>query len=238
MSSESKIIDFKKIKSALLKMGSLHDIDDQHLLRIQFLLLNNQHLIENKKILELGPGHGHFSRVMSLMNAKLITAIEGHQEHFVKFEERKKRDGIPDSNIELIHGYFDEIPTRFQNKKFDTLFFAGSFYHIHNHFDFLRTLYNLNASHLILETATLDPSIKHKFVEFLIEDTNDHWNAASHNQQKALVGIPSQSAVELMLQHSGWNIVKKYDYQNYQIPGSIKSIERGSHVAYICERVC
>lgn len=236
MNFTNEAINYEKIRSELSKLGSTHNFDEQHLLRIQLLLLDNPQLINNQIILELGPGHGHFSRIMSLMNAKQVVALEGHIDHFNKFEERRKKDGIVDSKIKLIHGYYNEISERFKNEYLDTIFFAGSFYHIHNHFDFLKTIYNLKASNLILETATLDPRIELKVVEYLSEKTSNIWNAANQDGSPAVVGIPSQSAVEFFLSHAGWSITKKYDYEKYKIPGSIKSIERGFHVGYVCKK--
>jgi hypothetical protein len=102
---------------------------------------------------------------------------------------------------------------RLEIGRFDTVFCFGFFYHIIDHMPLLRKIAHLRPKNLIIDTAVSVRPIK--IIEIREEEIENEGNGAfgePGRSMKAVTGVPSKSALELMLQGAGFEPVVYFDW--------------------------
>lgn len=110
-------------------------------------LLESRYLniCKNKKVLELGPGQGNYTKFIIKNNPAYLEVIEGYLPHI---DDLKKIDGI--DNV-----VFDDAMLNLQQKKsFDVVVLFGLLYHLHSPLHLLELIVNnCNPEYLIMDSV-------------------------------------------------------------------------------------
>jgi len=124
---------------------------------------------------------------------------------------------IPKEQYSFIKGdVFEEIK-KIQPETFDIVFCFGLFYHILNHMKLLEEIKRLKVKYLILDTSVT--KLNKPFIKLVMQDSNIEGSGIKSkysNSDQVLVGIPSKSAIEMMLKNLGYDFFY-YDWHNVGI---------------------
>ena len=170
--------------------------------RYTVLIEKNIEMIRDKKILDIGSHDGRWSFAAIKNGASHVLGIELKSSMVEKAKKNMKKYNIPEEKFSFIsRDIFEEI-SKLKPKSFDTIFCFGILYHVYNHLQLFSELKRLNSKNLILDTDVI--TVKRPLIKLRPE-----------RNQKALVGIPSQNAINLMLDFYGF----QYDYVDWNNSG-------------------
>jgi hypothetical protein len=173
-------------------------------------------MIRGKSVLDIASHDGRWSFAAHRTGATQVLGIEA-REYLVKLAEANMREyEVPEGQFHFIFGdVFDRID-EVEPNTIDTVFCFGFLYHTALHMPLLSKIARLRSSYLILDTEiALDPGC---VIRVRQEGVADEGHAAVPDQSdstRALVGIPSKGALELMLSTYGWN----YRYYEWRRTG-------------------
>jgi len=178
------------------------------------LIHSNKEIIRNSSVLDLASHDGRWAFSAIKNNAKRVLGIEGREELVKKSFENMKKYGIPSEKYSFVVGDIFEKMKELKPREFDVVFCFGIFYHIINHMLLLTEFKRLQTRYIILDTeiSTSDQPViyvrkENSFKEgAVIPDSIQIGNAV-------IVGRPSKSALELMLNSLGFDF-DYYDWEN------------------------
>lgn len=102
--------------------------------------------------------------------------------------------------------------------QFDTVFCFGFLYHTLDHMALLRKISRLNPRQLVIDTAI---SIQRGALVEVEEEETEHESTAAFAEPgspgRALKGVPTRSALELMLKAAGFRNLEFYDWHHAAI---------------------
>lgn len=162
-------------------------------------------------ILDLGSHDGHWPYVLAAAGAKSVLGIEGRPEvmsDFARFPHTEVWDRV-ELQVGDMHTTLDTLCA--QGRTIDVITVYGVFYHIMDHFSFLRKLMALKPRLIIVDTLlTLSP---HPIIFLMREDSDARLNAISQQgvDKQIPVGYPSRLAIEMMVDSLGWRV----DWQDW-----------------------
>lgn len=230
--------DFSKLKEKVSELGLTEDFGNQQLLRFDQLIFKNAEMIKGKRILELGPATGRFSRLMAQLGAEKVTCIEARKDCLSDFNFWIEKDRIDPCKIDLVHGYISDLEKHFKPEEFDTVFIAGVFHHLDQHVELLRACERLKISYLILDSIYRgDENTEPLLYMFFEKADEDPGFGIEPGKDSTIVCTPSVSAIEMMLKHTNWKILRVHNFRETPVDGFVASIARGKRIVYICEQI-
>jgi len=170
--------------------------------RYTVLIEKNIEMIRDKKILDIGSHDGRWSFAAIKNGASHVQGIELRSSMVEKAKKNMRKYRIPKKKYSFISGNIFEELSKLKPKSFDTIFCFGILYHVYNHLQLFSELKRLNSKNLILDTDVI--TVKRPFIKLRQE-----------RNEKFLVGIPSQNAINLMLDFYGF----QYDYVDWNNSG-------------------
>jgi hypothetical protein len=113
------------------------------------------------------------------------------------------------------------------DRPIDCIFCFGVFYHIDNHIPFLKSLSDLPAKYLIVDTNV--SQIRYPAIQLRIE--------LGKTGEKRLVGHPSKTGLETMMQYFGWQ-TKQFDWKASGLIDGMgyRQYEQGNRVTVVGSR--
>jgi SAM-dependent methyltransferase len=199
--------------------------------RAQVLLVENQSLVQNKRVLDLGSHDGRFSYACLKLGARSITGIEGRPHLVNNSISNLKQLGYSPGQYEFIQGdVFDELP-RIKSGSFDTVLCFGFFYHTTRQAELLAQIVRIQPANLILDT-TVD-LIRGSYLKIGTEDYELEPNTIA---APGLVGIPSKGLVELLFKTFGFKFTE-LQWRDREITDwtDIEDYQTGSRLSYLAE---
>lgn len=150
------------------------------------MIENYKNLISGKRILDLASHDGRWSFAALKAGAAHVLAIEMLPPLVQVTREIFKKYDLPESLYQLIEGDAHKEIKKVPRGTIDTVFCFGFFYHTIHHLELLAEIKRINPQHLILDTDVV---------------TAPRSVILVRREGVFLTGIPSRSAVELMLAH-------------------------------------
>jgi hypothetical protein len=175
-------------------------------LRQQFIIKPFQKLIEGARVLDLASHDGRWCYAFAQAGAREVVGIEGRPELVKQFEafpnaEIKRRVKLNVGDI------FEGTRKLVEDKQtFDVVGILGVYYHIMDHFGLLKLAHLLNPRIIIIDSVFLTES--EQVIRVGYEDTANDLASIPQvaNQEKAVIGIASQSAMECMAGALGYRV--------------------------------
>ncbi len=148
--------------------------------------------------MDLASHDGRWCYAFAQAGAREVVGVEGRQELAAQFadfpdEDLKKRVELKVGDI------FDELRNLALRKQpFDVVAVLGVYYHIMDHFHLLKLIYQLRPSLIIVDSLFLTEDAP--IIRLETENTDHHLAAIPQvkNQKKAVIGVVSRRALELM----------------------------------------
>lgn len=175
--------------------------------RHQFLISDFAEVISDARVLDLGAHDGRWSYAFAGCGARKVIGIEARSETAAAFAD------FPDPALrERVELRIDDIVSAMEiavdaSEKFDVVAVFGVFYHIMDHFRLLSLIRQLKPCVVIIDSEfNLRPKPVIKLVR---EGTSNALNAAPQfeGQARAIKGIPSRSALEMMADALDFDVV-------------------------------
>jgi len=181
--------------------------------RYQALIEWNNSIINDSSILDLGSHDGRWSFAAIKNGASFVLGIEARHHLIINSQKNMQKYGISLKKYSFIEGDVIEEIKKIKSESFDVIFCFGIFYHIMNHMLLLSEIKRLNPKFVIFDTLLSKSNLP--IVEIRIEDSGLEKAGLGTKYDKTdnvLSGWPSKSALELMLEHSGFS----YEYYNWK----------------------
>ena len=200
-----------------------HDIE-----RFRYIIHDNLSAIKGKKVLDVGCHLGYMSLFCLYNQCSSVTGVNIRITELEIAGEICEVAGYKNFNF-LNQDIYDIEKMRLLYQTHETAIISGLIYHINNHYQFFESLsVDTALTDLIIEseiTTTSEPSITWKS-----ENGNANTNGFYQKNEKILVGVPSQSAIELMLTHFGWEItqIQKFNKSTSNGRNHCRSVTRAS----------
>lgn len=236
--------------------------------RCQLFLSENKELINGKKILDIGSHDGRFSAACLQLGASHVTGLEGRADLVEHAEKNLIDEGFSSDSFNFICGDVFTILSQFNKGDFDVVLCGGFLYHTVKQFDFFSEMHRLAPQHLIIDTAICQlPSVFQEsrdidnFMDNLRSEGN--WHKPLKNTMSALmsgqyfvfikedsqregstidpsgvVAIPSQEAIEMLLEIYGFSF-QKINWKESGISDwhHLEDYQQGDRVSYTCSFV-
>lgn len=175
-------------------------------LRREFLVAPYLAEINGARVLDLGSHDGRWSYALAAAGAREVVGIEARPELIAQFGEYPAN--AIRSRISFIEAdVFEELPAMVdRGEKFEVVAIFGFYYHIMDHYRLLKLVARLEPKLVVIdgEFATY----KQPMIKLMYEDTRKFLNTIPHvkGQQRAPIGIPSHSAMEMMAESLGYTL--------------------------------
>jgi len=206
--------------------------------RYRALIESNEGIIRDRAVLDLTSHDGRWSFAAYRAGARYVLGIEA-REHLVQFARANMREyGVPEGRVEFVRGDVFEELERLDPGAFDTVFCFGFFYHTLHHMLLLTKISRLCPQSLILDT-NIDPDPGTVIVAIAepveVEGTGAFGDPG--DSSKTLVGIPTKSAVELMLGSAGFTF-SYYDWHSAGIKrwDTLEDYHEGIRISLVATR--
>lgn len=177
-------------------------------------IYRNKEIIKYSTILDLGSHDGRWIFAAVMNGAKHVMGIEAREELVKNSYSNFEAYNISEEKYSFICGdVFEEIK-KIKPNTFNIIFCFGFFYHIMNHMLLLSEIKRINPEYLIF--GTLISTSDRCEIEIVQEDSNNEsYGIRPKNtlSDQILSGIPSKSALELMLKNYGFEI-SYYDWHD------------------------
>jgi 2-polyprenyl-3-methyl-5-hydroxy-6-metoxy-1,4-benzoquinol methylase len=172
----------------------------------------NESVIRGKRILDIASHDGRWCLAAMKAGAANVVGIEARERLVDAAAANLRKYGVAESSYRFILGDALDSIDQIEPHSVDTVFCLGFFYHVVNHMLLLSKIARLKPKYLVLDTEiSLDPR---SIISLRGDDSeieNNAIRARSDAAKLVLVGVPSKSALELMLSNYGWSFAY-YDW--------------------------
>jgi len=161
--------------------------------------------IKDKKILDIACNLGYLTLFCLHNGAKYVTGIDVRD---YELSIAKEICSFPKYNNFSFanHSVYDENKIKELCDNVDTVLFSGIIYHVNNHMNILKKIYESTAKTLIIESKTHTHEPEIPSLRYFFEDSSDSLNGVDNNRQLTFVGMPNQKWLSCALEYIGYNI--------------------------------
>lgn len=177
---------------------------DRDILRFTHIIGNQLNHIRHKRVLDVACHLGYLTLFCLHNEAAFVTATNIRSRELSIAQEVLALTYHTNYAL-LLSDLNDETCFRDLCNQHDTILFSGIIYHISNHYEKLKSIYQSSADTLIIEGK--QPDILGCCVQWMHESSDDPCNAFDKNKSTAFVGMPTNTWVESALIDIGWSIV-------------------------------
>jgi 2-polyprenyl-3-methyl-5-hydroxy-6-metoxy-1,4-benzoquinol methylase len=203
--------------------------------RHRAMIESNRDIISGCRVLDLASHDGRWSVAAAQMGASYVLGIEARPNLVAAAREQLSHRPVS-NRIEFRTGdVMSELPQL--SEAFDTVMCLGFLYHMIDHMVLLRAIRQLNPKHLIIDTHI---SIRPGAIIEVWEEAVDHESAAAvadaGSPGRALKGIPTKSALEMMLKAAGFDEIRYWNWKKAGIKcwADLKEYYLGERVTLRC----
>lgn len=169
--------------------------------------------ISGKRVLDIASHDGRWSFAALKAGATHVTGIEARPHLVRSAGDNLQQLGMAPDQFQFIQGNAFSTLDQIAPGQIDTVMCLGFFYHVTDHMALLSQIERLKPAHVIVDTAVAaDPR---NVVVWQVENHDFESDAfkTSDAQKMVLAGIPSRTALDLMLLSFGWK-PQYYDWKN------------------------
>lgn len=177
----------------------------------------NKAILAGRRIVDLGCHDGRWSFAALRAGARHVTAVEVRGHLADKAVDNLTHYAAPADSYRVIVGEAVETLRGLPAGSIDIVMCLGFFYHTLEHMRILLETRRLGAEYLIIDTA-ISPSDE-PIIALAFESSEDTRNAIDYGltgSKRALVGSPSQSGLQAMLDYVGYQ-ADFFDWQNNRV---------------------
>ena len=181
--------------------------------RYRALIEPNEAIIRGKSVLDIASHDGRWSFAAHNAGAHYVLGIEA-RDYLVKHAQDNLRAyQVSETQVQFMVGDVFEKLDELEPDRFETVFCFGFFYHTMHHVLLLNKISRLRPRHLVLDTSIdLDPDA----IVVLRSEAVAHeaFGAVPDpgDPEHVLTGVPTKSALELMLSGAGFPSVSYFDW--------------------------
>ncbi len=206
-------------------------------LRHVAIIEEHREVLDGARVLDIASHDGRWSFAALQAGASHVTGIEGRDHLVANANKTFAAKGIDESRFRFILGDAHDTLTAGVGT-FDVVMCLGFLYHTLRYPELFAGIRRTGARHVLVDTRVLPGSAR---VVKVVGNAEGPESMAigdrfSH-QGKSLVGIPSASAVEHMLQTFGFDVVSRPDWarikREHPEIGRAKQYERGERVTML-----
>ncbi|MBW6507638.1 MAG: hypothetical protein K0B00_12955 [Rhodobacteraceae bacterium] len=183
-----------KIEPYSEKPGPVRRLNQRHRVLIEPLARE----IAGARVLDLAAHDGRWAYAFASAGAASVVGIEGRAELIARFEQFP--DTTAKARVTLREGdIFDGLEAALAaGERYEVVGVLGIFYHIMDHFRLLRLVRALGPRLIIIDGDF--SQAKNAMIQLLRENVENPLNAIAQidGQERALIGIPSIKAMEMM----------------------------------------
>jgi hypothetical protein len=167
----------------------------------------NREILTGRRVMDLGSHDGRWSFAALQAGAAHVIGVEARPHLAAKAAENFRHYGATASSYEMQTGDAVEALRRTKTGSIDVLMCLGFFYHTMEHMRIV-----LEASRIGVEYIVIDTSIsgaKQPIIALAFESVSDTRNSidyGSTGKEKILVGAPSRSGLQAMLEYAGYGV--------------------------------
>jgi hypothetical protein len=174
--------------------------------RYRVLIEDNRDVIDGKRMLDIASHDGRWSFAALMHGAKHVRGIEGRsglvettRSIFDEYGIARKRYRIDTGDVLAV------VPT-IERGSVDTVFLLGFLYHTMHPMLLLNEIARIAPATVIIDTNVLART-QRPIIRLIEEDPTDPGRAiaATEGATRALVGLPSPSALRMLLRHAGYD---------------------------------
>jgi len=183
--------------------------------RHRALIESNRAIIDGQRVLDIASHDGRWSFAAHKAGARYVLGIEA-REHLVDAARTNMTEyGVPQGQVEFMQGDALADLDRLEAGSFDTVFCFGFFYHTIDHMPLLRKIARLRPRHLIIDTLiSVSPANVVEIKEEKVELESNGAVGEPGAPAFSVIGKPSRSALDLMLQAADFQPPRYYDWLN------------------------
>lgn len=182
--------------------------------KFETVLLNNQSIITNNRILDLGCHSGFMCYVASQLGAKSVTGVNIRQYPIDVANYFFNQLQVP--NYKFVVGNIEDFSSLEQLcKTADTVIMSTVLEHLRNPEFVLHTISNSNVQNIIIESSIADDNADGPMLYYYTQDSDLEFNAFDNNNKKSLGCCPNQRFLEVILYYHGWKITKYEKYDSF-----------------------
>lgn len=169
---------------------------------VDSFLISHSYVLQNKKIIDLACNFGYFSVFCHNQGSSNVVGIDVRSENIQVAKSIQKDLNLFDKKIEFktgdLHDY-SKIKNLCADK--DTVLLLGIMYHVHDHFEILKTVCQPNVSYVVIESGENSDIIDsdQPLIWWRNEFTFDLLAGFSNNKGNTLVGYPNAAWFDLAM---------------------------------------
>lgn len=259
------IVDFTD--TSYLKTGQTGAYPNRINWRCEMMLTRNQRAIKNKRVLDIASHDGRFSYACLKLGAKHVTGIEGRPDLVDASIKNLKALGYSSDMYDFACDDIFNKLNSFKPGDFDTILCFGFFYHTVRQIELLQAIKQLNPEFFILDTTVYaEPStikglrsllnaqdmlnrilrkltgkgllnFSHPSRNYMVFRGEDHTKPSNTIDTRNVIGIPTTSLVELLLELYGFNFNQiLWDNKIIHDWKDIEDYQNKTRVSYISSR--
>jgi hypothetical protein len=206
--------------------------------RHRAIIEDNADLLRGTRIIDIASHDGRWSYAALMAGASHVTGIEARPELVENAKKTLAYYRAPADSYRFIAGdVFDVLRDPELPLKADVVLCLGFLYHTIRYPELLLGVRDTGAEYLVLDTSVWPGSTR--IVRLFAEDVESQGNAALGSDTyggKALIGWPTTSALEFMLESFGFEVIKKFDWQQALGTTRTKAVgqyRRGRRVTWV-----
>jgi SAM-dependent methyltransferase len=181
--------------------------------KFETVILNNQSMITNNRILDLGCHSGYMCYIASQLGATSVTGVNIRQQPIEVANYFFNQLQVP--NYNFIVGNIEDFDLLEQLcNTADTVILSTVLEHLRNPEFVLRTISNSNVQNIIIESSIADDNADGPMLYYYTHDSNLEFNAFDNNK-KSLGCCPNQRFLEVILYYHGWQITKYEKHDSF-----------------------
>ena len=181
--------------------------------RHRALIQSNGGIISGQRILDLASHDGRWTFAAHKAGASYALGIEARSHLIDASRSNMGEYGVPANQVEFIQGDVLAELDRLESGQFDTVFCFGFLYHTLDHMPLLRRIARLRPANLVIDTAI---SVRPSSIIEIREEKIDHESNGAIGEfgtpGRGVIGKPTKSALEVMLQAAGFRPLRYYDW--------------------------
>ena len=196
-------------------LDTSHTASSKGRLNLRHVAIIEQHrdILDGARVLDIASHDGRWSFAALQAGAAHVTGIEGRAHLVAQANQTLARKGVDRSRFNFVHGDAHDTLTSGVGK-FDVVMCLGFLYHTLRYPELFAGIRGTGARHLLIDTRVL-PNTPRPVVKLAMNPVEKDSMAVedrfSHDG-KALVGIPSVSAVVYLLNNYGFELVSQPDW--------------------------
>lgn len=182
--------------------------------RYTALIASNRNILSGRRVLDIASHDGRWSLAAHEAGAEYVLGIEARQ-HLVDAALANMRAyRVPENRVAFRQGDVMIELDRLAGGSFDTVLCFGFLYHTIDHMPLLRKFARLGPAHLVIDTTI---SLRRASILEVLDEMTEHESAAAVGEPgdpaRAVKGLPSRAALELMLRAVGFPTLRYYDWR-------------------------